>query len=42
MIHGHSDMGSIGRIEQTEFTMSGQPKILGRYSIHFHMNGDCS
>ena len=42
MIHGHSEHGSIGRIENTEFTLTGQPRILGRYAIHFHMNGDCT
>lgn len=42
MIHGHAEMGSLARIEQAEFTLTGQPRILGRYAIHFHMNGDCS
>jgi hypothetical protein len=42
MIHGDAEMGSLGRIEQTEFRYTGQPKILGRYTIHFHMNGDCA
>ncbi len=30
----------VSQIAFTEFTNCGQPKILGRYCIHFHMNGD--
>ncbi len=42
MIHGSDDMGSYGRYEYAEFTKVGQPRIIGRYPIHFHMNGDAS
>lgn len=42
MIHGKSHGGAVGRIEQAEFRFVGQPEILGRYPIHFHMNGDVS
>lgn len=30
----------MGRITYAEFTNVGQPEILGRYPIHFHMNGE--
>lgn len=30
------------RIENTEFTYVGQAFRLGRYAIHFHLNGDMS
>jgi hypothetical protein len=40
MIHGKANMGAIGRIENAEFRYSGQPKILGRYPIHFHLNSE--
>ncbi len=39
MIHGTEAAGTIGRIEFAEFFQVGQPKILGRYPIHFHMTG---
>lgn len=42
MIHGKSEMGTRARVEYAEFTRVGQPKIVGRYPIHFHMNGDVS
>ena len=42
MLHGKTEEGSIMRIEYTEVRYSGQPKIVGRYAIHFHMNGDLS
>lgn len=42
MIHGHSTHGAKGRVEYAEFTLVGQPRIIGRYPIHFHMNGDAS
>jgi hypothetical protein len=42
MIHGASTAGTVGRIEYAEFTHVGQPKILGRYPIHFHMTGEMS
>ncbi len=39
MIHGSGEMGAVGRIENAEFRNMGQPKIIGRYPIHFHLNG---
>jgi len=30
------------RVEYVEITKSGQPRILGRYALHFHMIGDAS
>jgi len=32
--------GLQGHVAYTEFTHCGQPQILGRYCIHFHMAGD--
>jgi hypothetical protein len=40
MIHGKQSGGVIGRISYTEFSNVGQPQILGRYPIHFHLNGE--
>lgn len=40
MIAGKAVNGAEGHIAYTEFTQCGQPAILGRYCIHFHMNGD--
>ena len=40
MVHGKSSHGSQARLSYVEFTNSGQQKVVGRYSIHFHMNGD--
>lgn len=40
MIHGKASAGTIGRVEYAEFTKVGQPSILGRYPIHFHMTGE--
>lgn len=40
MMHGKVDGGVLGRIEYAEFKHGGQPAIIGRYPIHFHMNGD--
>ena len=31
-----------GRLENAEFSWAGQAFRLGRYPIHFHMNGDVS
>lgn len=42
MMHGPSDQGLVGHIAYTEVTQCGQPAIVGRYCIHFHMNGDVS
>lgn len=40
MIAGQAVNGAQAHIAYTEFTHCGQPAILGRYCIHFHMNGD--
>lgn len=40
MFHGKASEGLRVRLESTEFRNSGQPKILGRYAIHFHMVGE--
>lgn len=40
MMHGPSEQGLVGHIAYTEVTQCGQPAIVGRYCIHFHMNGD--
>lgn len=42
MMHGKAEKGLRARIEYAEFTRVGQPAIIGRYPIHFHMNGDVS
>lgn len=42
MMHGPATSGLVGRISYTEFTHCGQPAIVGRYCMHFHMNGDVS
>lgn len=42
MLAGSSENGLVGQIGYTEFTKCGQPRIIGRYCIHFHMNGDVS
>lgn len=42
MMTGSAENGFKGHIAYTEFTDCGQPKIIGRYCIHFHMNGDLS
>lgn len=42
MLAGSAENGLVGQIGYTEFTMCGQPRIIGRYCIHFHMNGDVS
>ncbi len=42
MMHGKAEGGLIGRIEFAEFRYVGQPAIIGRYPIHFHMNGEVS
>ena len=39
MLHGAS---TSARIRHAEFRRTGQPKIIGRYPIHFHMVGDVS
>lgn len=39
MIAGKSINGAEGQVAYTEFTNCGQPQILGRYCIHFHMIG---
>jgi len=40
MMVGDSTKGTVGHIAYTEFTHCGQPRIIGRYCMHFHMNGD--
>lgn len=40
MLHGMMSGGVRGRIRFAEFREVGQPKIIGRYPIHFHMNGE--
>ena len=40
MMTGSADKGFIGQVAYTEFTHCGQPRIMGRYCIHFHMAGD--
>lgn len=40
MIAGQAVNGAEGQIAFSEFYHCGQPAILGRYCIHFHMNGD--
>ena len=40
MVRGLGANGGEGQIAFSEFTHCGQPKILGRYCIHFHMMGD--
>ena len=42
MMHGPTTQGLVGHIAYTEFTQCGQPQVIGRYCIHFHMNGDVS
>ena len=39
---GSSENGMVSHVAYTEFTHCGQPKVVGRYCIHFHMNGDVS
>lgn len=40
MMAGSSADGLVSQIAYTEFTHCGQPRIVGRYCMHFHMNGD--
>lgn len=42
MIHSHEKTGSLShaRLEYVEVTHAGQAFRLGRYPIHFHLNGD--
>lgn len=39
MMAGRAENGLVAHIAYTEFTHCGQPKIVGRYCMHFHMNG---
>lgn len=39
---GSAENGLVGHVAYTEFFNCGQPRIIGRYCIHFHMNGDVS
>ena len=40
MMVGTAAEGMVSHIAYTEFTHCGQPQIVGRYCMHFHMNGD--
>jgi hypothetical protein len=40
MLAGSAENGLVGHVAYSEFSQCGQPRILGRYCIHFHMNGD--
>jgi hypothetical protein len=40
MMVGSAEDGMVAHVAYTEFTHCGQPRIVGRYCIHFHMNGD--
>lgn len=40
MLHGKSNEGAQARLENIEFRYTGQPRIIGRYTVHMHMNGD--
>jgi len=40
MLSGQRDSGFEAQVGYSEFTQCGQPQILGRYCIHFHMAGD--
>ena len=40
MLSGQTDKGFEAQVAYYEFTQCGQPQILGRYCIHFHMAGD--
>lgn len=40
MISGKSVNGAEGQVAYSEFSHCGQPAILGRYCIHFHMAGE--
>jgi hypothetical protein len=37
MLTGSTQDGFEGHVAYSEFTQCGQPQILGRYCIHFHM-----
>lgn len=40
MMAGRAENGLVAHIAYTEFTHCGQPRIVGRYCMHFHMNGE--
>jgi hypothetical protein len=40
MLTGQAEKGFQAHVAYSEFTHCGQPQILGRYCIHFHMAGD--
>ena len=42
MLHKGPNDNVVGRIEYVEVTRAGQAFRLGRYPIHFHLNGDVS
>ncbi len=40
MLTGSGEGGLVGHVAYSQFSNCGQPQILGRYCIHFHMAGD--
>lgn len=40
MIHGKEYDGTLAKFDSIEFRYTGQPRILGRYTVHYHMVGD--
>ncbi len=40
LLTGSAENGLVGHVAYTEFFNCGQPRIIGRYCIHFHMAGD--
>lgn len=40
MMVGSAEQGTVAHVGYTEFFHCGQPRVVGRYCIHFHMNGD--
>ncbi|CAD8161606.1 unnamed protein product [Paramecium octaurelia] len=35
-----AEKGTVGKIQYAEFRHGGQPRIIGRYPVHFHLNGE--
>ena len=40
MMHGRAEKGTVAKISYAEFRYGGQPRIIGRYPIHYHLNGE--
>ena len=40
MMFGSGENGLVAHVAYTEFTHCDQPIVIGRYCIHFHMNGN--